>query len=106
MSLGVFIHDVIPKQLLDASLDLGTEPISLIPPGKCSRFVLERARELVVTHDKNNQITNYLKIKSSAKTRKIGVESGYIFNSSNHLWQQDPFLVNSKNLFLLQRQSP
>jgi hypothetical protein len=93
VSLGVFCHHSIQQQLLDAVEDVGKEPISLTPPGRVSRYVLGRAVVLLDSEkDDKLLLSNYFKVSPNflLKTEKrVGVH-GYVFNSSDHLWQADP----------------
>ena len=93
VSLGIFCNSSIPRQLLDATEDLGKDPITLKPPGRVNRAVLDRASDMLYT-EKEGKVTktNYFKVQSEFTLkgqRRVGL-NGYVFNSSDHLWQADP----------------
>ena len=88
VTIGVFCHESIGKQLRDASANAGQEPITLVAGGTVSREVYLRAKEMVYVE---TGFSNFFKVSKIFKLGRIGVVGvdGYIFNSSNHLWQSD-----------------
>lgn len=88
VSLDVFIYYKIPEQLVNNSIDLGSDPITIAPSGRYNHYVLEWANELILHPSDRSPGGNYIKLKAAACS-KLGIDREYIFNSSNHLWQQD-----------------
>ena len=64
-SIGYFVHESIPIQLRDATIDLGRDAITLNPGGRVNRCVFHRAKDKLIDTD------------------------GFRFNSSTHFWQAD-----------------
>jgi hypothetical protein len=94
VSVGVYTHESIHRQLADAAEDKGKEPITLTPPGRTNRNVLQRAVDLLYeeTDGRSKKVkSNYFKVDPTMKLEKretVG-KRGYVFNCSSHMWQAD-----------------
>jgi hypothetical protein len=108
VTLGTFCHTSIGRQLHKCAEDSEQYPLVIKCEGKISRYVLQRGKVLIETQDEDEVVektpsqrgrksitktrlaTNYLKVTKGMKFGRDYApleDNGYVFNSSNRLWQ-------------------
>ena len=89
VTLGIFCHEGIHKQLRDAAANAGQDVITLNAGGTVAREVFARAKEIVYCE---GAFSNYFQVDASFKMNRqgglLGVD-GFVINASDHLWQAD-----------------
>ncbi len=55
VSIGYFVHESVPIQLRDATIDLGRDAVTLKIGDRVNRRVFHRAKEIIYTEENDTQ---------------------------------------------------